>query len=233
MTFSKTLICLANSRRNQNHCVAGKEWADAGPGQWIRPIHSEVHQEITTAEQAYEGGGCPTPGDLFRLTFERPYPDGNQTENHIIDQSEKWEAVRQASWAEIESCIDAGMDTIWTVGDSSAQGENDKILAKDRQSIRSSLMLVRPENFVLHVAKEYNPYDGKEKWKNRADFEFGNRQYRFVVTDTVMWSKYVERWEEADYELRDVIVCISMMGTNIDTDTTKLVAAVLERKNFE
>lgn len=125
------------------------------------------------------------------------------------------------------------MDTIWTVGDSSSLGENDKVLAKDRQSIGSSLMLVRPKYFVLHVANEYDQWAGKEKWKNRASFEFGNRQYRFVVTDTVMWSKYVERWEEADYELRNVILCISMMGTRIDTDTTKLVAAVLERKNFE
>jgi len=33
--------------------------------------------------------------------------------------------------------------------------------------------------------------------------------------------------------LRDVILCISMMGTNMDEGTTKLVAAVLERNSFE
>ncbi len=233
MTFPKTLICLANSVRNQKHCVAGKEWTDAGPGKWIRPIHSEADQEISMADQTYPNGKHPIPGDFFKLTIERPYPDGNQTENHIIDRSKKWEAAGRASWADIEACIDADVERIWTVGDSSNRGENDKILAKDRQSIGSSLMLVRPRNFVLHVTKEYDPRAGREKWKNRASFEFGNLEYRFVVTDPVLWSEYVERWDEADYELQDVIICISMMGTRIDTNTTKLVAAVLERENFE
>lgn len=233
MTFSKTLICLANSVRNQKHCVAGKEWTDAGPGKWIRPIHSEADQEISTADQTYQNGKHPIPGDLFKLTIKRPYPDGNQTENHIIDRSKKWEAAGRASWSEIEACIDADVDTIWTVGDSSNLGENDKILARDRRQIDSSLMLVRPVNFVLHVAKEYNSFDGTNKWRGRVRFSFNGVTYRFVVTDPVMWSRYVDKRQEADYELQDVVLCISMMGTSIDTNTTKLVAAVLERKNFE
>ena len=110
---------------------------------------------------------------------------------------------------------------------------HDKILAKDRLPIVSSLMLIRPNNIVLHVANERNAYSGRTKWTNRAEFIFCGVTYRFIVTDSVMWSKYVEKWQEADYELQDVVLCISMMGTEIDTDTTKLVAAVIERKNFE
>ena len=128
MTYSKALICLANSDRNGKHCVAGKEWTEDGPGEWIRPIHSAANQEISTADQTYQGGGAPIPGDFFRLTLERPNPEGNQTENHIIDRGRKWEAVERASWADIETCIDTDMETIWTVGDSSRLGKNDKVL---------------------------------------------------------------------------------------------------------
>lgn len=232
MAISKTLICLANSVRHHEHCVAGKEWTDAGPGEWIRPIHNAGKQEISAADQTYPGGGAPLPGDFFTLSLVQPYPEGNQTENHIIDRSKKWEAAGRASWVDMEACIDAEMETIWTVGDSSRLGENDQISAAARQSISSSLMLVRPANFVLRVARE-NQFDGSKKWKSRASFDFNGVPYRFVSTDPVMWKKYVERWEEADYELQDVVLCISMMGTSIDTDTTKLVAAVVERKNFE
>ncbi len=233
MTFSKTLICLANSMRHHEHCVAGKEWTDTGPGEWIRPIHSAAKQEISTVDQTYQGGGAPKPGDFFRLTLARSLPEGNQTENNIIDRSKKWEATGRASWANIKACIDADVEAIWTVGDSSALGINDKISTKDRRAIKSSLMLVHPEKFVLHVANERNPYTGNTKWTNRAEFDFNGKTYRFIATDPVMWSKYVEKWQEADYELRDVILCISMMGTNMDEGTTKLVAAVLERNSFE
>lgn len=231
MGISKTLICLANSVRHQERCVAGKEWTDGGPGEWIRPIHSAAKQEILTADQTYQGGGAPKPGDFFRLTLDRAYPDGNQTENHIIDQGRKWEAAGRASWAEIEACIDEDLEMIWTVGDSSKLGENDKISAAERQSITSSLMLVRPANFVLHVARETQKY-GNKKWRSRASFEFNGVPYHFVSTDPVIGSRYVQKWVEADYELQDVVLCISMMGTPINESTTKLVAAVLERKNF-
>ena len=233
MTISKTLICLANSVRHQEHCVAGKEWTDGGPGEWIRPIHSAANQEISTADQTYQGGGAPIPGDFFRLSLARRNPEGNQTENYILDRSRKWEAVERASWADIEACIDEDVETIWKVGDSSRLGKNDQISPRERQSIDSSLMLVRPANFVIQVANEHNPFDDTRDWKGRAKFDFNGVQYRFVVTDPVMRKTYVRRQREAEYELQDVLICISMMATPILTNTTKLVAAVLERKNFE
>ncbi len=233
MAISKTLICLANSVRHQEHCVAGKEWTDDGPGEWIRPVHSATKQEISTADQTYQEGGAPNPGDFFRLTLERPHPEGNQTENYIIDRSKKWEAVGRASWTDVEACIDADVETIWTVGDSSRLGENDKVPAEDRPRIGSSLMLVRPERFVLHVANEHNPFKGTNSWKGRTNFDFNGVTYRFVSTDPVLWNRYVRREREADYELQDVVLCISMVSESMNKDTTKLVAAVLARENFE
>ncbi|MGH7707024.1 MAG: dual OB domain-containing protein, partial [Vulcanimicrobiaceae bacterium] len=34
----KRIVCLANSRKLQGRCVAGRELQKNGPGAWIRPV---------------------------------------------------------------------------------------------------------------------------------------------------------------------------------------------------
>ena len=49
--YSKTILSLANSRRPDGHCFAGKEFANGTAGGWIRPINT-AHRNAVSDEEA-------------------------------------------------------------------------------------------------------------------------------------------------------------------------------------
>ena len=60
----KTIVCLANSKKLGDRCVAGFE---IDSQQWIRPIGSGSHGAVTAAEQTLDDGTLPGILDLISL----------------------------------------------------------------------------------------------------------------------------------------------------------------------
>src|SRR5260370_16894129 len=52
MPYTKTIVCLANSRKLAGRCVAGKEWDGQKIGAWCRPVSARDRGELT-AERWY------------------------------------------------------------------------------------------------------------------------------------------------------------------------------------
>ena len=84
MTYSKTIICLANSKKTGGRCVAGKAVVDDGFGPWIRPISSRPTQELAPQERKYANGQDPDLLDIIEIKFVEPRPQTYQSENHLI-----------------------------------------------------------------------------------------------------------------------------------------------------
>src|SRR5258706_11122588 len=90
MSYTKTIVCLANSRKLAGRCVAGKEWDGCNLGAWCRAVSARDRGELT-AERWY----CKTSRDpnffaLIAVSLLGPRPSSLQTQHHPVDQSVRW-----------------------------------------------------------------------------------------------------------------------------------------------
>src|ERR1700724_493001 len=56
---TRTIVCLANSRKHSGRCVAGKEFLGRRAGGWIRPVSRLQSQELSEEDMRYENGEYP------------------------------------------------------------------------------------------------------------------------------------------------------------------------------
>lgn len=89
----KRLVCLANSRKLQGRCIAGREWLEEGPGAWIRPVSHREHQEVSERERMYEDGSDPQLLDIIDVPLIEPRAGRPQTENWLLDPKWYWRKV--------------------------------------------------------------------------------------------------------------------------------------------
>jgi hypothetical protein len=84
MSYVKTIVCFANSRKTAGRCIAGKAWQDGKPGEWVRPVSSRSTHEVSEEERRYENGQDPQLLDILRVPCDAHQPLSHQRENHVM-----------------------------------------------------------------------------------------------------------------------------------------------------
>jgi hypothetical protein len=74
MTTVKRIVCLANSRKLNGRCLAGKEFGGTGVGAWVRPVGAREHGEVSEYERQYEDGSDPRVLDVIDVPLIGPQP---------------------------------------------------------------------------------------------------------------------------------------------------------------
>jgi hypothetical protein len=225
MSYTKRILCLANSRRPSGRCVAGREVTPTGYGPWVRPVSARDTREISEADRCYEGGKDPEVLDIVDIEMSRAQPDGHQQENHVIDDGHYWAKRGVVSWKELQAAAEDPAGPLWVNGCSTYHGHNDKVPADDLEGLDRSLYLVRPVGLKLTAVAE-SSYSGPPKWRVRARFDVCGQSYRITVTDP--WTEDRMRGNEiAEVEYEDALLCVSLSEVYRDDSAHKLAAAVI------
>ena len=174
----KTIVCLANSKKNGERCVAGREWDGEQAGDWIRPV-SNLRDGRLQKGWLYRNGGNPAPLDKIKVSLSGPNASEHQPENWLFDEADKWMHFGPVRWDELHKMADPVAD-LWGDGHSSNHGLNDKI--DPREKVNNTLRLVKVPGLEISVFGYWAGY-GKRKRQVRARFEYNNQEYGLKVTD--------------------------------------------------
>lgn len=230
--YQRRIVCLANSKKPPSgRCVAGKEIDGPRAGQWVRPVSARAGQEVSEDERRYENGRRAQLLDIINLPLINPQPEVHQTENHVLDPDTCWVPLGKATWVQVNQLVDAYDANFWQPAESTHHGIDDKISELIAPSIRSSLKLIRPENFVLVVQRE-SGYEGRPARKRvRGRFQYHGRTYMLSVTDPWIDDDYLTR-DEGTFEIENALLCISLAGV-WNGYAFRLVASVITQDLFE
>ncbi len=225
MSYTKDIVCLANSRKPPSgRCIAGREHRAGGYGDWVRPVSERPTREVSEEERRYEDGTDPKVLDIISITMKQPVPHDHQQENHELDAGYYWVKTGQASWEELQPAVDSPQGPLWVNGFSTRHGLNDQVPEGQLGGISRSLYLVRPENLVLVVRIEDNGmYPSRRRL--RAEFSLNGVSYRFGVTDPPIERQYLAL-ADGSYPTPRALLCVSL-GEGFNGYVYKLAAAVI------
>lgn len=177
------LLCLANSHKEKNRCVAG---LDLESGDWIRPVSNFGDGSLHPRHYLTKDGHDPDPLDIIRLSLDEPQPEPYQPENWIITD-EDW--VRCGS--EIGDQEARVLFEAIHAGSNLLRNDRTKINYSEieQSPIDQSLALVRPEMPHFKIRER----DGRGD-QPRANFELQGTEYDLPITDPD-WKKRIKSTE--------------------------------------
>jgi hypothetical protein len=237
MRFYKTIVCLANSRKEGGCCIAGKEIID---NHWIRPVsefetgellkkHIILYQEKLPKWLSFiirwftQHNPQPAVLDVITIPLIQPQPHAYQSENYLVDTTHCWLKQCTLLATELEPLCDS-VTSLWLNGYHSFKGFNDRIPVEIATThINTSLLLIKLDELSLLVEKE------SDRVKIRVNFSFNHEQYRLVLTDPKVESLYCFKPEGEYFISTPVYLCVSL-GEPFHGYCYKLVAAIIPAK---
>lgn len=229
MSYKKTIVCLANSRKWQGRCVAGLEWNGRTPGGWVRPV-SGLEKGVLVYERfcGNANGRDPKLLDLLEIEFLVQQPHTFQTENHRIDPCKRWMYRGSLKWEQLLPAVQRSNGPLWVNAGSSRNGLNDMIPEDDALQLTSSLMLVQPDDLVVTVTLEGGDRYKEPRRKMRGEFQIAGVWYIFSVTDCHLEDEMKNCGAGAEKVFRKPLLCLSVSEVFEQTRACyKLIAGVV------
>jgi hypothetical protein len=220
---SVDLICLANSYKWHNRCLAGLR---ADGGGWVRPVSDKQHGELAYSQYRLPDHSEPHLLDVIRVGLSRPEPLPHQPENWLVDNSE-WKLLERPASANraraVAAAVYRGPLLFGNTGRSLPYAQ---FLTRPA---RESLVLVQPAGIRWHT--EFNTYELRNT--PRVLFRLGDVPYDLPLTDPAHAGP-LQRRDEGNYSSSDLgipedgtILFTISLGDPLDGVCYKLVAAVV------
>jgi hypothetical protein len=211
---------LANSRKLQKHCVAGKD----SDGNWIRLVNPGG-SELALEDIINERGEQPKLLETWEIEVIRNEPLYYQPENWVIDSRYYWKKSEEPIGINFRKL----RDRPWTLfGD-----EVDYLTKEDLQSnsIRQSLCLIYTDNVIFRKTRNINNRD-----QVRAIFYYNDNYYNLVVTDYEWEAKFIgpdARYSNyADYRYNAGLYLTIGLGAEFNEKHYKLVVGVIPSQDI-
>lgn len=222
---TKRIVCLANSRKLSGRCIAGKEIQEDGRGgDWIRPVSDRDSQEVSEWERQYEDGSDPCILDVIDVPVLNAQPKDYQQENWLLDPEYYWQKIHSVTTNELMQFVDPAAP-LWTDGDSTINGQNDRIPIRDAKSLNHSLRLIKVDRLELYVSRPGKDF-GNNRRSVQGRFQHAETDYWLRVTDPVYERQYLRK-PEGNYPIGESFLTISL-GEPYRGYAYKLIAAIIK-----
>ena len=157
LNYTRTIICLANSRKISGRCIAGKVISDGMVREWIRPVSSRPSGEISEEERRFENGTDPTVRDIITVPMvmpSTPWLSGGEILASFDSGLTAGQKHRVASFSEVQSALDHVENALWINSSSGYNGINDRVAEQHAENVGSSLKLIEVHDLEIRVGIE-------------------------------------------------------------------------------
>jgi hypothetical protein len=215
------LICLANSWKHQDRCIAGIE---PSTGQWIRPVSDLFDGRIPTYQALIDGEEIELL-DIIEIPLADTGPDfGFASENRLILPGE-WKKVGRVQITDLSNYGHASAPILHTC----KKYVTRSFMQTLPQSQRRTLQLVYVVEFSLDTMPRA---EGGFSWKGTLVTDTGQRLSQLTITDPVLVQRL--RHEHGFYPKPPFWATISLSMPHIPLDWDgptdpcwKIIAAVI------
>jgi hypothetical protein len=227
MPYKRTILWLANSRKYQGRCVAGLAWQSHQPGRWVRPV-SGLERGVLINERfcGNANGRDPRLLDLIEIDFLVPQ-HRYQAENARIDPCKRWTFRGTAKPEQLLPAVQRVRGPLRVNAGSTKFGLNDLIPEDRTAELKSSLMLIQPEDLTINVPIE-GAKNSEPRRRIRGEFFLDGCCYIFSVTDCAIECEPSNCQPGAEKFLRRPLLCVSVSEVLESTRACyKLIAGVV------
>ena len=220
--MKKLFICLANSKKYKQRCIAGIELEKSsrrgyryqiakrdGNPVWIRPVSDSEHGEVSS-----ELVDHINLLDIVEINVTATVPQGYQSENLLFDN-------RRLQVIDRIDKIETLIDKLLTANTPTLFGNTEKAVhVDDARQLNHSLVLIKPTN--VHV---YETTGFKGNPQIRADFIYSTTRYDLPVTDI----DFEEKFNQNPNNLQACthIYFTVSLGVELNEQHYKLIAGIL------
>jgi hypothetical protein len=222
---SKTIVCLANSRKPFGRCIAGKVVSGVDVGEWIRPVSARELGEVSEHERQYSDGRDPNVLDVIEVPLIKAVPKHYQRENWLLNDKKYWVKQGAIKARSLAPFLDRPQ-ALWVNGYRTNPGLNDRIPIAIASELVSSLCLIEVPDLELRVFAPGKAF-GNNKRRVQAVFNYNTVTYKLWITDPKVERPYLAK-ADGEYELGPCYLCVSL-GEPYEDFVYKLVATVIPR----
>ena len=226
-TTVKRIVCLANSRKQKERCIAGKELlSDGRPGRWVRPVSDRPTEAVNAYERQYRDHSEPRVLDIIDVPVVEVRPNTYQSENWLLNAGRFWMNVDSLVFDQLAQFTDPAAP-LWVNGYRSGKGQNDRIPLRLANSLDSSLRLIKVDWLELSTSKEKSKlkFKGCFLYRVRGRFRYDGIEYWLHVTEPIYEQVYGQR-PNSSYPLGECFLTISLGGAHKGF-AYKLIAAII------
>jgi len=213
-----TFVCLANSRKHNGRCLAGRALHNGTYSKWIRPVTKHLAEELQGNEHCLQSGKDAAILDLIEIKLREPKGRLHQQENWLIDTSVPLKKNGSMDLEEVAKLVDAP-ETLWGTGTSTKNGKNNCVPISEINTHHSSLYLIEVSNFKVEIRNSFG------KRNMRGVFSFGGHEYKLSITDNGFEEKFVDK-PLGDFEIEKTLLTISL-GEHYEGNFYKLIAGII------
>jgi hypothetical protein len=214
------IICLANSRKNGGHCVAGLRMDGGG---WLRPVGVPPDGILWPRDYTLKSGAIARPLDVIRVGVRKPRPAVHQPENWVTDGT-PWTLLPRPSEALFYSVLRNAV----VAGPELLGGFEDRVPFAQFASkpAPASLALVAPEDLYL-----YHHLNSRGKLRARGRFPMGTgekaRLYDLPITDPHWEADLLQKRPRTLRRSEDEFLVTISLGEPFEGHCYKLIAAIM------
>lgn len=222
----RRIVCLANSRKGGDRCLAGKEIMNHKVAGWIRPVGSGRENAVTTAERTCDDRSEVDPLDVVDVPLSGRAFHEFQVEDYRLARGELLRKRGRLGWDRLHLLTD-DPEAIWPSEhfQNLGRAKNDRVHRGEAARFGHSLLFVRVQDLEVEITE----WEGRQSVRGR--FEYRSGTYDLKITDPVM-AAHAQRtgdlWLSAPY------LCLSL-GEPFQQDDMcyKLIATVIDKERAE